>query len=65
MNSLHTSQKLEQLRREANTQHELAEIRRQHINTLVNAARTLLLEIRALTIGSLELVVKPQVQNHV
>jgi hypothetical protein len=65
MNSVQISQKLEQFRREAAIQNALEEIRRQHFNTLKSAARTMLLELSALTIGSLELVGKPRVQKHV
>ncbi len=65
MNSLETSQKLEQFRREAAIQNALGAIRRQHFNTLKIAARTMLLELSALTIGSLEFSVKAAVQKHV
>ena len=65
MNSVQTNQRLEQFRHEAALQNALGEIRRQHFNTLKIAARTLLLELSALTIGSLEIRGKVQVQKHV
>jgi hypothetical protein len=65
MNSLQTSQKLEQLRQDAAIQNALGEIRRQHFNTLLTATKTMLLEIRALSIGSLEIAGNARVQNHV
>ncbi len=65
MNSVQINQKLEQFRREATIQNALGEIRRQHFNTLKTAARTMLLELSALTIGSLEMPGNAQVQKHV
>jgi hypothetical protein len=60
-----TQFKLEQLHHDAALHNILEPIRQQHLNSFYSALRTLLLELRALTIGSLELVGKPQVQNHV
>jgi hypothetical protein len=65
MYSFQTTQKLERLRQEAAINHALEPIRQQHLDNFNNALRTLLLELFALTIGSLELAGKPQVQKHV
>lgn len=65
MNSLETSQKLEQFRKEAAMQNALGEIRRQHFNAFKIAAKTMLLELSALTIGSLEFSAKAAMQKHV
>ncbi len=66
MNSFQTNtQKLEQLRKDAAIESALKPIRRQHLNNFNNALQTLLLELRALTIGSLETAGKTQVKSHV
>jgi hypothetical protein len=65
MNSVQTNQKLEQLHREAAINRALESIRKQHLDSLRNALGTLLLEIRALSIGSLEIAGNSRVQNHV
>ncbi len=65
MNSLQTSQKLEQFRREAAINSAIKPMRQEHLKTLYGALRILILELRALTIGNLELAGKTQVQNHV
>jgi hypothetical protein len=65
MNSFQTQTKLEQLHREAQMNHALEPIREQHLKSLYMAIRTLFLELRALTIGNLELTGKVQVQKHV
>jgi hypothetical protein len=66
MNSFHNNtQKLEQLRQEAAINCTLEPIRRQHLDNFYAAMRTLLLELSALTIGSLEFSGKVQAQKHV
>jgi hypothetical protein len=65
MNSFQTNHKLEQLRQEAAINYALKSIRQQHLSTLRNAIRTMLLELSALTFGSLEFAGKVQVQKHV
>ncbi len=66
MNSFqNTPFKLEQLHYEASLHNILEPIRREHLKNLQLAIRTLILELRALTIGSLEITGKVQVQKHV
>jgi hypothetical protein len=65
MYSFQTTQKLERLRQEAAINHALEPIRQQHLDNFNNALKTLLLELSALTIGSLEISGKERVQKHV
>jgi hypothetical protein len=65
MYSFQTTQKLERLRQEAAINHALESIRQQHLDNFNNALKTLLLELSALTIGSLEISGKARVQKHV
>jgi hypothetical protein len=65
MNNFQTNQKLEQLRQEAAMNYALEPIRHQHLNSLYSALKTFLLELSALTLGSLEIPGKVQVQKHV
>jgi hypothetical protein len=65
ISSFQTNQKLEQLRQEAALNYALEPIRQQHLDNFNNALKTLLLELSALTIGSLEFSGKAQVQKHV
>jgi hypothetical protein len=63
--SYQNNNKLEQYRHEAAINHTLEPIRQQHLRTLQTAIRTMFIEFRALTIGSLEIPGKIQVQKHV
>lgn len=68
MNSFQTTitqSKLEQLRHEAKFFNTLEPIRQQHLRRLYGAIRTLMLEIRILSIGSLEIPGNVGVQQHV
>jgi hypothetical protein len=66
MYSFHNnSQKLERLHQEAALNHALEPIRQQHLDNFYSAVRTMLLELSALTIGSLEFSAKAQAQKHV
>jgi hypothetical protein len=55
-----TNSKLEQLRHDAELQNALKPIRQQHWDKLKNAFKTMLEELRVLTIGSLETAQKVQ-----
>jgi hypothetical protein len=60
-----TNHKLEQLQRDAALHNILEPIRQQHLKNLRLSIRTLILELRALTFGSLEISGNMQVQKHV